>query len=118
MRIETVEKVGLILAVISGPREDGGAVIVLETSVMSCCDVIEVARGCEIHESQNLYSLVAADTGIGCHAAGIAVEKIVDHSFPKDVAGIDDLVGDVEKFGDVLSDADLTTTPVLPLFGC
>ena len=46
------------------------------------------------------------------------MEKIVDDSFPKGVTGIDDFVGDVEKFGDVLGDADLTTSPFLPLFGC
>lgn len=117
MRIEAVEKVRLILAIITGPREHGSAVIVLEASVMSGCDVIEVACGCEIDESPNFHFLIATDTGIGCHAGGIAVEKIVNHPFPKDVAGVDDFVGDVEKFGDVLSDPDLTTPSVLPLLG-
>lgn len=116
MWVEAVEKVGLILALISGSREDRGAVIVLETSVMSCCHVIEVSRGREIHKPPNLHSLVTADTGIGCRAGGIAVEKIVNDSFPKGVTGIDDFVGDVEKFGNVLGDTDLTTSPFLPFF--
>ena len=118
MRAEAVEKVGLILAIISGPREDRSALIILETSVVSRRHVSEVSRAGEIHESLNLHSLVTADTGIGCCAGGIAMEKIVDDSFPKGVTGIDDFVGDVEKFGDVLGDADLTTSPFLPLFGC
>ena len=118
MRVEAVEKVGLILAIISGPREDRSALIVLETSVMARRDVIDVSRGGEIHEAPNLHSLVTADTGIGCCAGRIAVKKIVNDSFPKGVTGIDDFVGDVEKFGDVLGDADLTTSSFLPFFGC
>jgi hypothetical protein len=45
------------------------------------------------------------------------VEKIVNHSFSKCLTGINDFVGDVEKVGDVLSDADLTTSSFLPFFG-
>jgi hypothetical protein len=33
------------------------------------------------------------------------------------LGGINDFVGDVEKVGDVLSDADLTTSSFLPFFG-
>lgn len=91
--------------------------IVPETSVMPCRYVIEVSRGCQINESPNLHSLVTAHTGIGCRARGIAVEKIIYDSFSKCVASIDDFVGDVEEFGDVPGDADLTTSPLLPLFG-
>jgi hypothetical protein len=46
------------------------------------------------------------------------VKKIVNHSFLKGVAGIDDFVRDVEKFGDMLGDADLAAASFLPLFGC
>src|SRR5512139_540665 len=102
MRVEAVEKVGLILAIISGPCENRGTVIRLETGVVSSRYIIEVSQGCMIHEPTNLHSLIAAYTRIGCRAGGIAVEKIVDDSFPKGVTGIDDFVRDIEKFGDVL----------------
>ena len=85
---------------------------------MPCRDVRDVSRSCEIQESTNLHSLVTADTGIGCRAGGIAVKKIVNDSLPKGIAGIDDFVRDVENLGDVLGDADFTTSPFLPFFGC
>jgi len=118
VRVKAVEKVGLILAIIGGPRQDRNALMVLETSVMACRDVIDLACGGEIHEAPKLHSLVTADTGIGRGASRIAVKKIVNHSFLKGVAGIDDFVRDVEKFGDMLGDADLAAASFLPLFGC
>jgi hypothetical protein len=118
VRAEAVEKISLVLAIISGPCKDWSAAIKVETSVMSCRYMIEMSGGGEIDESPNLHSLVTTDTGIGCRTGRIAVKKIVNDSFPKGGAGIDDFVGDVENLGDVLSDADLATPPLLPLFGC
>lgn len=117
MRVEAVEKVGLIFALIGGPGQNLSVLMVFETSIMACCHVIDVSCGCEIHEAPKLHSLVTADAGVGGRTGRIAMEKIVNHSLLKAVAGIDDFVRDVEKFGDVLSDADLATAPFLPLFG-
>lgn len=117
MRVKAVEKVGLILTIIGGPRQDRSALIVLETCVMARRDVIDVACGGQIYEAPKFHSLVTANTGIGCCASRIAVKKIVNHSFLKGVTGIDDFVRDVEQFGDVFGDADLATASFLPFFG-
>jgi hypothetical protein len=116
-RVEAIEKIGLILALIGGSCQNPSALMVLETSIVACRHVRDVSGGCEIDEAPELHSLVTADTGVGCRTGRIALEKIINHSFPKAVAGIDDFVRDVEKFGDMLDDADLATAPFLPLFG-
>jgi hypothetical protein len=47
------------------------------------------------------------------------MKKIVDYACPKVLPRIEDIVGHIEKFGDVFCEAYLTATPLLPFFrGC
>lgn len=116
LRAESIEKIGLILAVINSPNKDGSWAMHLESSIMTRRDIVVPPRRGKVDEDPYLDSFITTNAGIGSRAVCVALDKIVDHACPKMLTRIENIMGNMEKFGDMFGKAYLATTSLLPFF--
>ena len=82
---------------------------------MAGCNVLNSTVFGECDKPSQFHAFVATDTGIRRRAACVAAQKIIDDRLPKQLALIDDLIGDLQALRHIPGNADLAAAAFLPL---